>query len=170
MNNKIAVKPLSRLTIRNRAKALRLLCGLGDGVIDVLRFLEHIMPQLFPDLSIEILDEFEGENGKCGEFDFLADAIRVPRERYDKACEGDGRARFDIIHECMHKILLTPEDLAFCRYSREIKPFEDPEWQADCFAGEFLMPAEQIKGLSKDDVAAKYGVTKAAARTQLSKL
>jgi len=54
MHYKLAVKPLSRIILRNRAKALRLLCGFGDEPIDVVRFLEHTMPELFPDLSIEM--------------------------------------------------------------------------------------------------------------------
>ena len=170
MNKKLAVKPMSRLSLRNKATAVRMLCKLGNGSLDVIRFLEHIMPELFPNLSIEIVEKFEGEKGKCGEFDFFNDTIRIPQERYDKAISGDGRARFDIIHECCHKILITPKDLAFCRYTRELKTYEDPEWQADCLAGELLIPADEIRGMSVNEIVGTYVVTPKAANMQLSKI
>jgi hypothetical protein len=170
MKNRLAVKPISRQALRNKAKAIRLLCGLGDEPLDVPRFLEYVMQELFPDLAVEIVDKFENESGKCGEFDLFGNAIRIPEDRYEKAIAGDGRARFDIIHECCHKFLITYENLAFCRYTRELKAYEDPEWQADCMAGELLMPAEKIRGMSVDDVASVFGVTPKAASTQLSKV
>lgn len=168
MGNKLAVKPITRQALRNKAKAIRLLCGLGDEPLDVPRFLEYVMQELFPDLAIEIVENFE--KGKCGEFDFFSNAIRIPLDRYEMAVLGDGRARFDIVHECCHKFLITYENLAFCRYTREPKPYEDPEWQADCLAGELLMPADKIRGMSVEDVVEMYGVTPKAAKTQLSKV
>jgi Zn-dependent peptidase ImmA (M78 family) len=51
-----------------------------------------------------------------------------------------------------------------------LKPFEDPEWQADCLAGELLMPYDLIKGMSDEEVALQCGVTMAAAKYQLSKI
>jgi len=96
-----------------------------------------------------------------------SDTIRIPQDRYDKALAGDGRARFDILHECCHKLLLNPQSLAFCRFTRELKTYEDPEWQADCLAGELLMPADIIRGWSASDVAKMCGVSEAAARCQL---
>ena len=53
-----------------------------------------------------------------------------------------------------------------------IKPYENPEWQADTFAAElFLMPASMI---TEDDtvftVARRFGVSYSAARIRLNKL
>ena len=166
-----AVKPTSRRILRNKAKAIRLTYSLDDNIkLDVVRFLEHVLTDVFPSLSVEIVEKFDGEKDKCGEFDFLQDKIRIPEERYRKAIEGDGRARFDILHECSHKMLITPKSMVFCQFARKLKNFEDPEWQADCLAGELLMPIDKIRGMSIEEVAEYCGVTKAAAKFQLSKI
>jgi hypothetical protein len=162
---------MSRQEIRNKAKAIRLAYGIDKNIhLDVVRFLEHIIPDMYPDVSIDFIEKFEGEKGKCGEYDFLENTIRIPEGRYIKAQQGDGRARYDIAHECSHKILITPRSLTLCRFERNLKPFEDPEWQADCLAGELLMPYDLIKGMSVEEVDLNCGVTMAAAKYQLSKI
>ena len=47
------------------------------------------------------------------------------------------------------------------------KPYEDPEWQANCFAGELLVPKRLVKNLSVEEVVEQCKVTKAMASIQL---
>jgi len=47
-----------------------------------------------------------------------------------------------------------------------IKPYEDPEWQADCFAGELLMPYHLIQEMSKEEIMQKCKVSFTAACNQ----
>ena len=68
------------------------------------------------------------------------------------------------------KIYNNQQQLA--RTNKEtIKPYENPEWQADTFAAELLMPASMI---TEDDtvftVARRFGVSYSAARIRLNKL
>ena len=64
------------------------------------------------------------------------------------------------------------DSISLCRMEEgeKLKPFEDPEWQADCCGGELLMYHPLIKGLSEDEIAEKCGVTPKAAKTQFSKI
>ncbi len=71
--------------------------------------------------------------------------------------EGDGRSRFTAAHEVGH-VVLHAEELApsgallvnglpkpvLARRS-ELKPYLDPEWQADCFAAALLMPEPLVR-------------------------
>ena len=79
---------------------------------------------------------------------------------------------FTIAHEIAHYILHANPSIA--RYPRiypgdDVKPYEDSEWQADAFAGEFLCPCQAIRGMTPEEVADKFGVSVQAAKTQLKK-
>ena len=62
--------------------------------------------------------------------------------------------------------------IALCRLApnERLKPFEDPEWQADAFGGELLASSYLIEELPAYEVAAKCGVSMSAARVQLNTL
>ena len=88
--------------------------------------------------------------------------------RYDGACNGEGRDRMTIAHEIGHYFTLC-----FCGFKLErnfgggkIITFRDPEWQAKCFAGELMVPAHRVKGMTVDKIAEKCGVSFAAASVQ----
>lgn len=48
-----------------------------------------------------------------------------------------------------------------------MKTYENPEWQADCFAGEFLMPHDEIAKLTTSEVMEYCKVSEQAANYQL---
>lgn len=68
-----------------------------------------------------------------------------------------------------HLFLHENETIVLCRLdpTEKLKPYEDPEWQADAFAGELLAPSYLVKGLSEYEIQIKCGVSSAAARCQL---
>lgn len=83
------------------------------------------------------------------------------------------RASFTICHEIGHFVLhrmLGGVQLA--RSTERMKPraFEDPEWQADKFASEFLMPAAVAKNMSADQIRKKFGVSRSCAECRHEKL
>ena len=47
------------------------------------------------------------------------------------------------------------------------KAYEDPEWQANCFAGELLVPKRLVKNLSVEEIVEQCKVTQAMASIQL---
>jgi len=85
--------------------------------------------------------------------------LRISETTYNGACDGTPRDRFTIAHEIGHLLLHTPNRVIFTRSDNEIKPYENPEWQANTFAGELLVSTDFIHGLSVDDIAKKYQVS-----------
>lgn len=62
------------------------------------------------------------------------------------------------------------EEITFCKTVEEvqvIKTYEDSEWQANCFAGELLVPYHLVKGLTVEEVMEKCKVTRQMAEYQL---
>ena len=68
-------------------------------------------------------------------------------------------------------MLHTPDAIVLCRMEvgQKLKPFEDPEWQANTFASELLMPPYLIAGMTKRDVMRECGVSEKAAMVALKK-
>jgi len=48
-----------------------------------------------------------------------------------------------------------------------VKPYMDPEWQAKCLAGEMMVPAHLVRGMSAQKIAECCGVSQPAAETQI---
>ena len=154
-------KGLSRVQIRSMALQLRKLLGLEDVLyIDVLQLLENVFASIGLDYEIIPIDEMEQE------------ALTVPNENrilirediYSRAVEGQGRARFTIIHEIGHALLHGGRSVSYAR--GEIPTYCDPEWQANAFAGEFLMAYHLVKNMPVQQIAEKCGTSLAAARYQ----
>lgn len=83
------------------------------------------------------------------------------------------RANFTIAHEIGHFILHRVLNLMnFSRTVSHVQPkvFENPEWQANTFASEFLMPYEQCQNLTAKEIRRKYHVTMSAAQTRYNKI
>lgn len=76
-----------------------------------------------------------------------------------------------LAHEIGHYIFHNRQMGVLTRVYPEdnVKTFEDPEWQATAFAGEFLCPAASTHGLSVQKLAEKFGVSMDAARQQKKK-
>ena len=122
--------------------------------------------------------------------------ITLSEESYDDLENGGARARFTLAHELGHVVLHPHELLRLSSVPHSIaayyrgehqphKIFYDTEWQADSFAGAFLMPASGIHDLVGERllsdnifrtlsasmrVADNFDVSESAARTRLSKV
>jgi len=92
---------------------------------------------------------------------------------YNEACANDPRALFTVFHEMGHALLGHRRTLNREVPGREIKTYEDSEWQANQFAAEFLMPLEEIVRYNlttEGQLMSRFGVSMAAARIRLSRL
>jgi hypothetical protein len=128
MNNMLfEAKPTSRSFLRQTARIVRDYFGIKSLKIDVIRFLEFKMIEDDPNLVVEIVESFPGEPQKYGEYNPLLNIIRITRDIYEKAIAGDGFARFTIMHECCHKLLITPDSLILCKSHGEVVRYRDPE-------------------------------------------
>lgn len=113
--------------------------------------------------------------------------IILDEATYEAAIVGDGRARFTVMHEVMHGIHHMPqirrmrgalqnEKSILLNRRGDLKPYLDPEWQANAFASASLMPAAMVLivagGLQRsaaiDNISDVFGVSRPAAEYRLN--
>ncbi len=147
-----AVDPLSGSSIdsesRTLIKAFSPQLLVTPGVFNVLDFFDLFLPKQFGlDTGVENLsDGVEGQAWPDGR-------ILVSEQTYSEACDGNGRARFTIAHECYHGIkqirrVLNHSGQAILYRRTSVPPYRDPEWQANRFAASLLMPEKMVKLLA----------------------
>jgi Zn-dependent peptidase ImmA (M78 family) len=155
--------------LRNAAYNIRKRVGLENQLyFPVVEFMEIVLPELIPDFEYEILNMDE-MGVKHGETFPDSKKIVLREDVYNGAVDGKGRDRFTIGHEIKHCLFDDSERVKLYRVEPniKIKPFYDPEWQANAFSGELLMPYHLMGGLSIEEIIEKCGVTADAAITQL---
>lgn len=167
------VQPLSRLNIRSYAKRLREMLHLCEvKYIDIIWLMEYVFPEVFKKdhFSFEIRTKEEmGQNH--GLTNPQSGKIYLREDIYERACQGAGRDRFTAAHELGHFLLHDDVDIGLARVSKDehLPPYCDPEWQANAFAGEFLMDHDVIRNMTPDEIASICGVSYAAACFQKGK-
>lgn len=74
-------------------------------------------------------------------------------------------------HELGHLLYHEKQNISYARFEGEanIPTYRNPEWQADAFGGELLMPHHLIKGKTVEQVVKECKVSPNAAMCQLSK-
>lgn len=116
-------------------------------------------------LEFEIKEEHEmGDNEGLTFPDKNLIYLRV--DVYDRAAAGSGRDRLTLAHELGHFLLHSKNEVSFARSKSSVKIYEDPEWQANCFGGEFLISKDLCKEMSEYAISQACGVTIKAAGVQ----
>lgn len=163
--------PMSRKRLRCYARTIRDSLHL-DGVLrfPAIEFLETL-PSLIGDETFyyDYISDTEWENPAVhAYYDFDDNCVKVKESVYVGACEGNGRDRMTITHECSHVLLLRHSHLTLTRsFSGNIPVYQDPEWQAKCLAGELMVPFDLVGNMSAVEIATKCGVSLDAAEYQL---
>lgn len=177
MTDKTA-KPLSILDIRNVAKFIRKLIDVSpDKNIDMAKVLDVLTIKLQRfDFNYVVLDDDDPifKKNEEAKTDIVNGTLYIKESLiweavHKKYC----RSNFTIGHEIGHFVLhrvLNLMDFSRAAYSTPKKIYEDPEWQADTFASELLMPYEQCMTLSPAEIRRAYHVTKSAAETRYNKI
>lgn len=154
-------KPLSRKDIRDIAFVLRGIFGQGKNMnLDIIGVLEAGMFNFFGETyELEIVDKNEMHEYAL----YLPDikTIVIREDVYEQALEGNPRHRFTIAHEIGHAVLHN-DIRKLARIEGKlpsIKAYEDPEWQANEFAGELLAPAQLIANLTVSEIVDQCGVS-----------
>ncbi len=171
MNHKgYEVAPLKRMQIRAYADNLRNTLQLNASYFPIIDVLELVFPRIIPNFLLIVAAEAEIRN-KHGITYPDKDIIYLRQDVYDAACAGKGRDRFTVAHELGH--LLLHKNVSFNRteslskISEYAPAYKDSEWQADCFAGELLIPSSYLKNYNSiSKIASEFGVSERAARTQ----
>jgi hypothetical protein len=157
--------PLSRQEIRVLANIIRKIAGY-DTNFNILEFLEKtISEKLDSEFEMHVVEdeEIKGCYAKACPEKHL---IIVSETAYNGAYKGIGRHRFTLCHELGHYLLHEADRVSFPRLDRNIKPYEDTEWQANTFAGELLVPEDIAKNFSADEIVKICGVSRQVALIQ----
>lgn len=157
------VPPLSRSKIRELAKAFRQVLGLENvHNLSITKIYEILVEQ--GAFELEILEENE-----MGENEGLTypneNRILIREDVYEGACQGVGRHRLTLAHEIGHWLIHKNTQVSYARNEANVKPYEDPEWQANCFAGELLVPYDLCKDWSVFEIEMRCRVSGSAAAT-----
>ena len=163
---------ISRDEIRKYVRLLKKNVGLEyELYFPILSFVENILPILIPDFQFEVVPEAEMGN-KHGETYPSKNLIRIREDIYLRAAAGEGRDRLTVAHEVGHLFLHEDDSIALCRLEPgdKLKPYEDPEWQADAFGGELLASSYLIEGMNSREVEKMCGVSADAAKVQLKSI
>ncbi len=168
--------PVSRVQLRNYARSIKEAIGLtGKLYFPVLQFLECFSElNQDPSFYYEVIDDYRLPGNIHAEYDYDNNCIRIKESVYRGAYNGNGRDRMTIMHELSHVLLLKMSGLrlyrSFDNESNQYKAYCDPEWQAKCLAGEFMVDADMVRGMTVHEVAEKCGVSQQAATVQLKSI
>lgn len=164
---------ISRRELRILAANMRNLFNMEDVTyIPIVKILE-ILPYVIPGSNYEIVYPEDLEENEHAVTDIISKTIKIRDDVYDGACAGNGRDRMTVAHEIAHLFLICVCGLKLARSFNENEPipaFRNPEWQAKCLAGEFLIDYKKIKDMNALQVATACGVSIDAAKVQLAHL
>lgn len=160
--------PLSWMDIAKKADGVRRQFNIhAMPYVPVIELIEKVFDQQLNLLEFRVGDEAEmgsAEGYTCPSGDF----IMLRGDVYEKACDGDGRARFTASHELGHWMLHTNVPLARANRSEKVRPFRLAEPQANQFAAEFLMPRGFIfPSDTEGNLMDRFGVSCEAASNRL---
>lgn len=172
----IKVPPSSRKSIREAAEITRLVLervhGNGSLQLPIIEMLEFDLPRIDPEFSFEVWSEAKMQ-GNHGLTITTEKTIILREDVYERALNGHGRDRMTAAHELGHYILHSNIDITFARSEIDLKPYENSEWQANCFGGEILVPYSKrglLQGKSVQEIADLCGVSYEAAAYQKKEL
>lgn len=161
--------PMRRSEIRDVTIKIRSIFGLHDiPHFPILHALENILPQIMPEAVFEVV-ESDQMPGMYAEAIPATFSIRVRQDVYTGVCADNPRDRFTLAHELGHLVLHADHRLQRMAAPINVKAFQDPEWQANAFAGELLMPLHIYRRLkTPEDACTVFGVSRRALEVQLS--
>lgn len=165
MNRVRKAIPLSRAKIRELTIYIRRSLGVeGSMEFPTMYVLEYVLPDLIEGFSFEIIDD---KHMDCEALTYPnRNLIKIKESVYERACSGRARDLFTIAHEMGHLFLHRGEKVGFARSEREVRAYEDPEWQANTFAAELLAPSNMLRGLGVDEICEKCKVSRQVAEIQ----
>ena len=164
MESTYKAEPLSRKTIREITKCLRNLCGVEEHQeFPVVRFMEFLLEKVGYTYEICAEEELPRDYARTIPAEKI---LHVRQDVYIEAVNGNARHIFTIAHEIGHAILHDFETVSFARANEKIRIYENPEWQANTFAGELIAPADAISELSIEEIAERYNCSMQVALIQ----
>lgn len=162
------VEPKSRKELRDLANMLRKFLGLENELMIPIVELLDIFTIIFDDFNYEVVCDNALPKTVHAETDIRSGNIFIKESVFERACDGKGRDRMTIAHEIGHYFMLCLCGFKLQRAFniKEVPPYKDPEWQAKCFAGEFMAARHLTEGMSPAEIARYCGISRDAALYQ----
>ena len=163
------VEGKSRKELRALAYSLREHLGLTEALYFPVVETPDVLEEIIDKFSYEIVEDDELPISVHAETDVVTGHIKIKDSVYNRAAQGEGRDRMTIAHEIGHFFTICVCGFKLQRNFDEnavVPPYRRPEWQAKCFAGELMVPAHLIDGLTPLNIAEKCGVSESAASFQ----
>jgi len=159
------VSPRTKKQISDTADHLRRILRLSPFArVQMMPLLEHVLPEVLDHYHFDVVPD-SLMKGIEGTTDIVLPIIRLANQTYERLRRSDPDARFTAAHELGHLVFHSG---AHVRYARRTKYdcSSDPEWQADRFADNFLVPIQAIvSGTAKPEaIASHFGVPIEVAR------
>jgi len=167
--------PMSRSAIRSITTKIRKKFKFDDLYFPLIEFMEFIVPQII-DTEFYLEPVIKNELPDC-----YARAIPekhkivIREDVYYAIHAGNRRHRFTLAHELGHYIMHNKETVLVLNRKDidvnvkiNIPKYRDPEWQANTFAGELLVPFGKISELSIQEIVDSCEVSYEVACIQLS--
>ena len=170
MNDIQIADPLSTKDIWRIVGDIRRIVGLeNDLYFPVVKFAELTLQKVDGTYNFIVRDR-EKMPDKYAYYDPVNNEMVVREDVYEMACNNDGRHRFTIAHEIGH-YFLHRDGVKLARLNSNIalQAYRKPEWQANTFASELLMPHKLIRGLNVDEVQQRCCTSGQAAEIALNK-
>lgn len=162
---RVSAIPLSRNAIREYARYVRHQLNIdGQLFFPIVEVIESLANDTTVDFDYEIVPDSELQT-EYGNTNTSENVMVIRQSVYDGAVKGKQRDRFTLCHELGHWLIHQPENISFAR--GKIPAYCDPEWQANVFAAELLIPCHLAKGMNIEDIVRECGVSYTCARIQL---
>lgn len=160
----VSATPRSREKIREMAKWIRKQLNMEDELFfPIVEVIELLAADEDEEFDYEIVSPSEMID-TYGTTNTYSNIMRIRENVYEGAVKGNPRDRFTLCHEFGHWFLHQPENVSFARGA--IPKYSDPEWQANTFAAELMIPFYLVKDMSIEDIVEKCGVSYTCADIQ----
>ena len=168
-------KPTSREYLRDLVPFFRNLFKENDLTkpFPVLKALEHV-PYVFEGTTVAILEDHEFPNNEMANCIIEDDGftIQIRQSIYELAYkENNGAALGFICHEICHIFLYLigfRPILSRSFSNNKIPAYCSVEWQTKAFCGEIMMPFEETKNMSEDEIVENYNVSRSFAKKRIT--
>lgn len=161
---RVSANPRSRDFLRYIAKNIREQLKLeNEPKFPIVQVIELLAADEEEEFDYEIVSEGEMID-TYGTTNTVKNIMRIRQNVYEGAIQGNPRDRFTLCHEFGHWLLHQPESVNFAR--GDIPTYCDPEWQANTFAAELMIPYYLVKDMNVEEIVDACGVSYACAEIQ----
>lgn len=155
-------RPRSRAQIQESVRFIKRQLHFTGLNFPIVEFIENVLPQIDKDFQYEYCDKNDLPPNVYAYYSPVENLMKIREDVYIGASKDNPRDRFTLAHEVGHYFLHN--EVILTRKSRsQILAYENPEWQANVFAGELLIPSMQIVDMSISEIMKECVVSYSAA-------